>query len=91
MDIESENWDTNSIMAKSRKFRSYSDLVENSWLPDVPPSTKPSSSRDDFITKTAPGILMVVRNKANNSLEAFTRRLRWFSNKHHTQEVINIF
>jgi hypothetical protein len=90
MESESGNWDTNSILTESRKFHSYSNLIENSWLPDVPPSTKRSPSRDDFRTITTPGILMVVRNIANEHLNTFTRRLRWFSSNQ-TEEVLNIF
>jgi hypothetical protein len=90
-DSESDYWDTNNIMTESRKFHSYSNLVENSWLADISQSTKRSSSKDDFRTKSTPGTLMVVRNSANEHLNAFTRRLRRFSSKqHHTEEVLKI-
>ena len=89
MDSESLNWDVNSILTESRKFDSYSNLVENSWLADVSPSTKRSSSKDDFRTKTTPGILMVVRNTANEHLNSFTRHLRRFSSKQRTEEVLS--
>lgn len=89
MDSESLNSDVNNILTESKKFNFYSNLVENSWLADVSPSTKRSSSKDDFRTKTTPGILMVVRNTANEHLNSFTRHLRRFSSKQRTEEVLS--
>lgn len=81
------NWNSDSILTESRKFNSYSKFIENTWLPNPTELPKHAYSRE-FRTKTTPGNIIIIRTKANEQLELFTRRLRLFSSKKHpTVEV----
>lgn len=79
-----------SILAESRNFNLYSRQIESAWLADLPPSAQHSYTKDSE-TKTSPGIIMVVRNIANEQLNTFTRRLRSFSRQKNsfTPEEVN--
>ena len=88
-EMASNKWDSRSILADSREFDAYSYRMESAWMEGVSPPAQPSSI--NYRGKTTPGTIMVIRNKANEQMDYFTRRLRAFSsNKLSIDEVLNI-
>lgn len=70
--------ESKGLLKQFRKFSAYSRRVESAWLSDLPDSPYPPYSRDMEFKET-PRLMIVVRNVANDHLNAFNRRLRSYS------------
>lgn len=70
--------ESKGLLNEFRKFSVYSRRIESAWLSDLPGSLYPPYSRD-MESKETPRLMIVIRNIANDHLNAFNRRLRSYS------------